>query len=113
MVDMCGLYFALRSESEHRQLKDSDIEVVERPGEIACIAYNESTSKNNLRGLKNRKIEPKHVMHYATVLTRSVALSICLRNIMNTTHHVTMLTVMIGVNTLHSTVARLCERDGT
>jgi hypothetical protein len=65
MVYMCGLYFALRSESEHRQLKNSDIEVVERPGEIAYVVYNESTSKNNSGGLKNRKIKPKHVVHYA------------------------------------------------
>ena len=45
MVYMCGLYFALRRESEHRQLNNSDIEVVERPGEVAYVVYNESTSK--------------------------------------------------------------------
>lgn len=43
MVYMCGVFFALRSESEHRQLKNSDIEIVERPGETAYVVYNEST----------------------------------------------------------------------
>ena len=62
---MCGLYFALRRESEHRQLNNSDIEVVERPGEVAYVVYNESISKNNSGGLKNRKVKPKSVVQYA------------------------------------------------
>lgn len=61
---MCGLYFALRSESEHRQLKNGDIEVVERPEEVAYVVYNESTSKNNSGGLKNCKVKPRSFLHY-------------------------------------------------
>ena len=62
---MCGLHFALRSESEHRQLRNSDIEVIERPGEVGYVMYNESTSNNNSGGLKNRKVKPKSVVHHA------------------------------------------------
>ena len=54
-------------EKEHRQLRyrPSQIELIEKPGEIAYLAYKEDVSKNHQSGLKNRNIKPKIVMHLA------------------------------------------------
>ena len=62
----CGLYFALRSGKEHRQLHHTpcQIELVEHPGERSFLRYTEDTSKNHQGGLKGRKIQPKVVMHH-------------------------------------------------
>ena len=67
MLYMSGLYFALRSGEEHRQLRfhQCQIQVIERPGERAYLQYTEETSKNRPGGLKNRKLKPKTVVHYA------------------------------------------------
>ena len=65
MVFMSGLYFALRSGDEHRNLSFSSVELVEREGSIPYLLYTESVSKNNPGGLKHRKVEPKQVKHYA------------------------------------------------
>ena len=64
---MTGLYFALRSGKEHRQLRHNpcQIEVVEKPGEIPYLLYTEDVSKNNQGGLKGRKTPQKVVKHYA------------------------------------------------
>lgn len=65
MVYMCGLYFALRSGQEHRQLTMEQIRVVEKPGAPAYVVYTENTSKNNSGGLQQRKLKLKQVVHYA------------------------------------------------
>ena len=65
MVYMCGLYFALRSGQEHRQLTIEQIRVVEKPGAPAYLVYTKNTSKNNSGGLQQRKVKPKQVVHYA------------------------------------------------
>ena len=49
IVYMCGLYFAMRSETEHYNLRDGDIVIVEQ---TAHMIYNESLSRNNCGGLK-------------------------------------------------------------
>ena len=62
-----GIYFALRSGSEHRQLRHNDcqITVVERSGERPFLRYVEDVSKNNQGGLKGKKISPNTVVQYA------------------------------------------------
>ena len=61
MVFMCGLYFALRSGKEHRQLRfdPCQIEVIEQPGERPFVVYIEDTSKNEPGGLKEGKSSKK------------------------------------------------------
>ena len=67
IVFMNGLYFALRSGSEHRTLRffPPQIEVVEREGEHPYLQYTEDTSKNHPGGLKGRKVKLKVVRHHA------------------------------------------------
>ena len=66
MVIMNGIYFALRSGSEQRQLRSDpcQIEVVENPGEHPYLVYTEDISKNRPGGLKGRKLKTKIVRHY-------------------------------------------------
>ena len=45
MVFMSGLYFALRSGDEHRNLRFSSIELVEKEGVIPHLVYTETISK--------------------------------------------------------------------
>ena len=47
MVVMIGLYFALRSGDEHRQLRSHpcQIQVIERPGQRAYLEFVEDSSK--------------------------------------------------------------------
>lgn len=69
MVYMNGLYFALRSGSEHRQLRHNpcQIQVIENPGERPYLRYTEDTSKNHPGGLKGRKQRQKVVVHHSNV----------------------------------------------
>ena len=62
-----GLFFALRSWQEHRQLRRDpcQIEVVEHAGERPFLRYTEDISKNHPGGLKGRKTTPKLVLHHA------------------------------------------------
>ena len=62
---MAGLYFALRSGGEHRNLHFSSVELVEKEGTIPYLVYTETVSKNHPGGLKHRKVEPKQVKHFA------------------------------------------------
>ena len=64
-----GLFFAIRSGKEHRQLRHlpCQIEVVEKPGERAFLKYTEDVSKNRQGGLKGRNIKPKVVYRHANV----------------------------------------------
>ena len=61
-----GLFFALRSGREHRQLRNSpcQIEVIEHSGR-PYLRYTEDISKNHPGGLKGRNIAPKVVIHHA------------------------------------------------
>ena len=67
MMFMNGLYFALRSGVEHRQLRHypSQIQLVGKAGETAYIVYREDISKNHPGGLKGRKQKQKVVIHHA------------------------------------------------
>ena len=69
MVYMNGLYFALRSGSEHRQLRHSpcQIQIIENPGERSYLRYTEDTSKNHPGGLKGHKQRQKVVIHHSNV----------------------------------------------
>ena len=64
---MCGLYFALRSGSEHRalSLRSPQITVPIASDGSKYLTYNEDTSKNNQGGLKQRKIAQKNMKHFA------------------------------------------------
>ena len=55
MVYMCGLYFALRSRQEHRNLSVDQIKLVEPADGVPHLIYTENVSKNNPGGLHNRK----------------------------------------------------------
>ena len=69
IVFCCGLFFALRSGKEHRQLRRTppQIELIERPGERAYLRYREDVSKNHPGGLKARNIPSKVVYHHANL----------------------------------------------
>ena len=62
-----GLFFALRSGQEHRQLRRDpcQIQVVEHPGARPYLKYTEDISKNRPGGLKGKKTVPKVVCHHA------------------------------------------------
>ena len=64
-----GLYFALRSGREHRQLRHTpcQIELVERDGERPHLVYRENISKNHPGGLRGRNLSPKVVVHHANL----------------------------------------------
>ena len=67
IVFMNGLFFALRSGKEHRQLRfdGPQIRVIENPGERPYLLYTEDISKNRPGGLKGRKQKPKVVRQHA------------------------------------------------
>ena len=69
MLFMNGMYFALRSGAEHRQLRyhPCQIELVERQGERShmYLRYTEDISKNKPGGLKGQKQSPK--LFYTTI----------------------------------------------
>ena len=67
MVYMNGLYFALQSGKEHRQLRSTpcQIEVIEKEGERPYLKYTEDISKNHPGGLRGRKMKQKVVIHHA------------------------------------------------
>ena len=51
MVFMCGMYFALRSGKEHRNLQSYQIELFEPKDLPPYLVYHESFSKNNTGGI--------------------------------------------------------------
>ena len=67
MIFCCGLFFALRSGREHRQLRryPPQIQLIEQ---AAYLKYQEDISKNHPGGLKGRKITPKVVYHHANLV---------------------------------------------
>ncbi len=58
---MNGLYFALRSGKEHRQLRFSPCQITlhKNEGDRPCLEYIEDTSKNRTGGLKTGKFSLK------------------------------------------------------
>ena len=129
---MNGLYFALRSGEEHRQLRFSpcQIELVERTGQRPFLRYTEDISKNHPGGLKGRKTKPKIVTHYANVSNPERCFvrlfkmysSLCPPGRPMDAFYLLPLpkprpdcwfsTKPIGRNTLDRTVARLCQKAG-
>ena len=64
-----GIYFALRSGKEHRQLraKPCQISVVEELEQRPYLLYRESSSKNKPAGLKGRNRPKKEVIQHANL----------------------------------------------
>ena len=67
MLFMNGVYFALRSGQEHRQLRADpcQISLHERPVECSFLEYREDISKNRTGGLKGRNLKPKVVQRHS------------------------------------------------
>ena len=132
MVFYNGLYFALRSGREHRQLRSfpCQIQLVERPGERPFLQYTEDCSKNHPGGLKGRNIKPKVVIHHSNpenprrcfVRLFKLYRSLCPREApehafyLRPSEHPTdscwFLKLPLGHTKLSSTVARLCKSAG-
>ena len=132
IVFMNGLYFALRSGSEHRALRffPPQIEVVEREGEHPYLQYTEDTSKNRPGGLKGRKVKPKVVRHHANtenpdrcfVRLFKLYTSLCPADAPKDVFYLKPLTKPtptcwysnqpVGHNKLSQTVSRLCKQAG-
>ena len=130
MVFMAGLYFALRSGEEHRQLRFSSVKLVEKPGSTSYLIYTESTSKNNPGGLKHRKVTTKQVTHHANTERPDRCFvemykQYCLHwptDVKDDAFYLAPLSSVkglvwykkqaIGVHTLAGTVKRLCVKAG-
>ena len=69
MIYMNGLYFALPSGDEHRQLRHNpcQIQLVECPNERSYLEYTEDISKNHQGGLKGHNQKPKVVKQFANL----------------------------------------------
>ena len=65
MVFCNGLYFALRSGREHRQLRLRPCQIQLIEGERPYLQYTEDISKNRPGGIKGRNVKPKIVLHHA------------------------------------------------
>ena len=67
LVYMVGLYFALRSGSEHRRLRHTpaQIQLIEKSHSRPYLIYQEDISKTNQGGLHSRTKQPMKVVHYA------------------------------------------------
>ena len=132
IVFMNGLYFALRSGSEHRALRlvPPQIEVSEKKGERPYLLYTEDTSKNRPGGLKGRKMKLKVVRHHANTenpdrcFVRHFKLyrnqcphdqpegAFYLKPLSKPTPTCWYSKQPLGHNKLAQTVGRLCERAG-
>ena len=63
---MCGVYFALQSGKEHRDLQVNQnlIRIEATASGKRCIKYTDNGSKINPGGPNYQKIEPKIVVHF-------------------------------------------------
>ena len=129
---MNGIYFALRSGDEHRQLrsKPCQIQVIREPGKRPHLRYIEDISKNRPGGLKGRKLKSKVVQHYDNpenpdrcfVRIFETYQKLLPKNrrddafyfqpLKKPTADVWFSSKPIGHNTLEQTVARLCSSAG-
>ena len=130
MIFCNGLYFALRSGKEHRQLrsKPCQIELVERPGERSFLKYTEDVSKNHPGGLKGRALKPKVVIHHSNdknpercfvrlfkryrQLCPNDAEAFYLQPLRKASPHCWYSNIPLGHANLGSTVSRLCKTAG-
>ena len=132
MVYCNGLYFALRSGQEHRQLrrKPCQIEVNEHPGQRSYLTYTEDVSKNRPGGLKGRKTSNKTVVHHSNTTNNkrcfvrlfklyqekcpadAPAHAFYLRPLTSPTSQCWYAKCALGHNSLSGTVARLCKLGG-
>ena len=73
MLFYIGLYFALRSGGEHRQLQRNpcQIELIEKSGKLPYLRYTDDISKNRPGGLKGSRVSPKLVVHHANKYNRT------------------------------------------
>ena len=71
LVYCFGLNFALRSGKEHRNLRPDMIKYQQLADSKSYIIYNESGSKNNSGGIKDRKVQNKAVRVYSNVANPS------------------------------------------
>ena len=64
---MCGLFFALLSDTEHHSLQLSlvQIKIEETSTAVPCLLHSENVSKNHQGGLKYQHVNPKEVRHFA------------------------------------------------
>ena len=127
MVFLCGMYFALRSGQEHRDLQFSQIELIEPSGNSPpYLVYTENISKNNTGGMAQRKLQPKQVMHHSNTSNQSRCfvhlfkeyVQHCPKERKTTCFYLTALKkpkgyvwysdTPVGHNTLSKTVKRLC-----
>jgi len=129
---MNGLFFALRSGQEHRNLQfnNCQIQVVERVNEVPYLEYREDISKNNPGGLKGRKHVGKVVQHHANTENPSRCFvrlfklykSLCppepkrnafyLKPLKKTSRDRWFSADPVGHNVLSKTVSRLCIEAG-
>lgn len=125
-----GLYFALRSGREHRQLRlhPCQIQLIEIDGERSYLKYTEDTSKNRPGGLKGRKMKPKVVIQYSnsdnpekcivrlfkkyTSLCPDEATALYLQPANKPTDAKWYTSKPLGHNTLSKTISRLCKSAG-
>ena len=131
MVFLCGMYFALRSGQEHRDLQFNQIELIEPPDNSPpYLVYTENISKNNTGGMAQRKLQPKHVMHHSNCSNPSRCFvqlfkkyvqhcpkerktnCFCLTALKKPRGDVWYSDTPVGHNTLSKTVKRLCASAG-
>ena len=127
-----GLYFALRSGKEHRQLRANpcQITVVEPPGERAYLKYIEDISKNKQGGIKGRHRPKKEVVQHENtrctdrcpVKLFKLYVSLCpknrppgalyLKSLSKPTENCWFSCMPLGHNELEKTIKRLCMQAG-
>ena len=132
MVFYNGLYFALRSGKEHRQLRfdPCQITLVQPAGERSYLKYVEDVSKNRPGGIKGRRVKPKVVQHHANSTnpercfvrlfqkyqqltpTDRPSHAFYLQPLHNPTEACWYSKKPLGYHTLSNTVAHLCKAAG-
>ena len=131
MVYMAGLYFSLHSGQEHRNLRLSQIRVVDRcPESMPYLEYTENISKNHPGELKHRKLSPQKLCHYGNcerperwfVHLFKLYCSHHPPNVKDDAFYFTSLknphtaiwysVTLVGHHTLTNTVKRMCEAGG-